>query len=50
MCVVQDKVDATEDERLADFVVNNHIKLHPNTLNEEVEDEDSDDENEVFIF
>jgi DNA replication licensing factor MCM2 len=37
MCVVRDTVDAMEDEMLARFVVNSHIKSHPNNLLESEE-------------
>jgi len=37
LCVVRDTVDSTEDERLARFVVNSHIKHHPNSTPEEAD-------------
>lgn len=30
LCVVRDTVDAVQDEYLARFVVNSHIRHHPN--------------------
>lgn len=30
MCIVKDEKDTNDDERLAKFVVNSHIKHHPN--------------------
>ncbi|TKR58602.1 hypothetical protein L596_030026 [Steinernema carpocapsae] len=41
LCVVRDTVDSVEDERLADFVVGNHIKLHPNNHGEELENDEN---------
>lgn len=35
LCVVRDQVDPIEDERLADFVVKSHRKLHPDNVQEE---------------
>lgn len=35
LCVVRDTVDPVEDERLARFVVESHIKHHPNNNEEE---------------
>ncbi|VDN02902.1 unnamed protein product [Thelazia callipaeda] len=32
LCVVRDTIDSMEDERLAKFVVGNHRKLHPNSV------------------
>ncbi|CAD5220408.1 unnamed protein product [Bursaphelenchus okinawaensis] len=29
LCVVRDTVDSTEDDLLADFVINNHRRMHP---------------------
>lgn len=29
MCVVRDQVDPVQDQRLAEFVVGNHIRAHP---------------------
>lgn len=45
LCVVRDTVDPVEDERLAKFVVGNHMKLHPEAL-EEAEAALGDKENE----
>lgn len=37
LCVVRDTVDAVQDEYLARFVVNSHIRHHPNvTASEQV--------------
>ncbi|KHJ90870.1 MCM2/3/5 family protein [Oesophagostomum dentatum] len=45
LCVIRDTVDPVEDERLAKFVVGNHIKLHPaKQVNAE---EENDEENDV---
>lgn len=30
LCIVKDEKDSNDDERLAKFVVNSHIKHHPN--------------------
>lgn len=40
LCVVRDIVDPVEDERLAQFVVGNHMRLHPD--NEETQKEEDD--------
>lgn len=37
LCVVRDTVDPVEDERLARFVVESHIKHHPNNNEEDGE-------------
>jgi DNA replication licensing factor MCM2 len=34
LCVVRDTVDPVEDERLARFVVESHIRHHPNASEE----------------
>lgn len=39
LCVVRDVVDPVQDEMLARFVVNSHVKHHPNGL----DDENADD-------
>ena len=49
LCVVRDIVDPVEDERLANFVVGNHMKLHPDTLADEEPKEDKDAP-QVFFF
>ncbi|CAB3988376.1 DNA replication licensing factor MCM2, partial [Paramuricea clavata] len=41
LCVVRDLVDPIQDELLAKFVVNSHVKHHPNKKNEE-KDEDEE--------
>jgi DNA replication licensing factor MCM2 len=35
LCVVRDTVDPTEDERLANFVVNSHARAHPTLVTSE---------------
>jgi len=48
LCVVRDTVDPTEDERLANFVVNSHGRAHPNGAAATASVETMDiDENEV---
>jgi len=37
LCVVRDTVDPVEDERLARFVVESHIRHHPNASGEDGE-------------
>uniref|UniRef100_A0AC35FGW3 DNA replication licensing factor MCM2 n=1 Tax=Panagrolaimus sp. PS1159 TaxID=55785 RepID=A0AC35FGW3_9BILA len=34
LCVIRDQVDPVEDEHLADFVIKNHRKMHPNAIKE----------------
>ncbi|CAI5438107.1 unnamed protein product [Caenorhabditis angaria] len=41
LCVIRDSVDSVEDERLAKFVVGNHIKHHPDNKENEEEDEEN---------
>ncbi|RMX61533.1 hypothetical protein pdam_00013734 [Pocillopora damicornis] len=44
LCVVKDTVDPVQDEMLARFVVNSHVKHHPNAVNsEENDDEDTEE-------
>lgn len=43
LCVVRDTVDVTEDERLANFVVNSHGRAHPQKL--QLPNADEADEN-----
>lgn len=38
LCVVRDTVDPTEDERLAEFVVNSHSRAHPLSNSAEMQD------------
>ncbi|KAK6751904.1 hypothetical protein RB195_003366 [Necator americanus] len=45
LCVIRDTVDPVEDERLAKFVVGNHIKLHPSRQFDT--EEENEEENEV---
>eukprot|EP00484_Ammonia_sp_Unknown_P001340 CAMPEP_0197020554 /NCGR_PEP_ID=MMETSP1384-20130603/1365_1 /TAXON_ID=29189 /ORGANISM="Ammonia sp." /LENGTH=872 /DNA_ID=CAMNT_0042448207 /DNA_START=76 /DNA_END=2694 /DNA_ORIENTATION=+ len=40
LAVVKDKVDITNDEKLATFVVENHIKYHPNAPPRETDEEE----------
>lgn len=35
LCVVRDTVDPIEDERLARFVVESHMRHHPNAVGED---------------
>uniref|UniRef100_A0A158R5D7 DNA replication licensing factor MCM2 n=1 Tax=Syphacia muris TaxID=451379 RepID=A0A158R5D7_9BILA len=42
LCVVRDIVDPIEDERLANFVVGNHRKLHPNSVVREAENDENE--------
>jgi DNA replication licensing factor MCM2 len=42
LCVVRDTPDPEQDERLARFVVNSHMRHHPS--NKRKEDDDSDDD------
>ncbi|CAG0912555.1 unnamed protein product [Notodromas monacha] len=37
LCVVRDTVDSVEDERLAKFVINSHMKHHPDAFDEDGE-------------
>ncbi|CAD6194709.1 unnamed protein product [Caenorhabditis auriculariae] len=46
LCVIRDTVDPIEDERLATFVVENHIKHHPETVRSEEEEENMEDDDE----
>ncbi|CAB3408080.1 unnamed protein product [Caenorhabditis bovis] len=39
LCVIRDTVDSIEDERLAKFVVGNHVKHHPDNAKDDEEDE-----------
>lgn len=38
LCVVRDTPDPVKDEKLAQFVVNSHIRHHPNAKGDEDED------------
>ncbi|TMW61791.1 hypothetical protein Poli38472_010854 [Pythium oligandrum] len=48
LCVLQDRVDPVDDERLADFVISSHMRSNPlkkgNDGEEDEEDEDSSDQ------
>ena len=46
LCVVRDTVDPVQDEMLARFVVNSHVKHHPNFET----DENSEKEQMVTFF
>ncbi|KAK3735313.1 hypothetical protein QZH41_018724, partial [Actinostola sp. cb2023] len=46
LCVVRDQVDAIQDELLARFVVNSHVKHHPNNQ-AEPGDDDMQEEEEI---
>ena len=46
LCVVRDTVDPVQDEMLARFVVNSHVKHHPNFE----ADENSEKEQMVIFF
>ena len=46
LCVVRDTVDPVQDEMLARFVVNSHVKHHPNFET----DENSEKEQMVIFF
>ena len=43
LCVLQDVVDPVVDERLASFVVNSHMRSHPDYIPEEHENDDDED-------
>ncbi|CAJ0959566.1 unnamed protein product, partial [Mesorhabditis belari] len=47
LCVVRDIVDPVEDERLAQFVVGNHIRLHPANQGEEEEAEHEQEQTQI---
>ncbi|XP_062522582.1 DNA replication licensing factor mcm2-like isoform X1 [Corticium candelabrum] len=50
LCVVRDTVDAVEDERLARFVVNSHVRHHPAATSgdyEQLDESLSADENRI---
>ncbi|XP_032230725.2 DNA replication licensing factor mcm2 [Nematostella vectensis] len=49
LCVVRDTVDAIQDELLARFVVNSHVRHHPNTPENEDEDMETEEVNEDAI-
>jgi len=48
-CVVKDTVDPVTDELLATFVVNSHIKSHPNNKDQGTEEEEEDVSNPDLI-
>ncbi|XP_031573704.1 DNA replication licensing factor mcm2-like [Actinia tenebrosa] len=48
LCVVRDMVDSVQDELLARFVVNSHVKHHPNKVTDE-DEEMQDEENPDLI-
>ena len=41
LCTVLDEYDPIEDERLASFVCQNHIKTHPSTIDQNEQDENT---------
>ncbi|KAG7389509.1 MCM DNA helicase complex subunit [Phytophthora boehmeriae] len=49
LCVLQDKVDPVDDERLADFVVSSHMRSNPakKTSGEDGEEDNEDEEDEL---
>lgn len=47
LCVVRDTVRTEEDEKLASFVVDSHIRSHPKDPNSRTADEDGDDDIEM---
>lgn len=49
LCVVRDIVDATQDETLAKFVVDSHVRSHPQMDDENVEDFFGDDKAEPSL-
>ena len=38
LCVVRDMVDPVNDQRLAEFVVGNHMRAHPDKVAQEAEE------------
>ncbi len=46
LCVVRDVPDPEQDERLARFVVNSHMRHHPSNKRRD-DDEDGSDDDEV---
>lgn len=44
LCVVRDVVDSTQDETLAKFVVDSHMRSHPTVDDEEMEDEEKEED------
>lgn len=49
LCVVRDVVDATQDETLAKFVVDSHVRSHPQMDDDNVEDYFGDEKPETSI-
>ena len=49
LCVVRDMVDPVEDERLAKFVVESHIRHHPSLVGEELPEQVGLGESSVCI-
>ncbi|KAG6578155.1 putative DNA replication licensing factor Mcm2 [Phytophthora cinnamomi] len=47
LCVLQDKVDPVDDERLADFVVSSHMRSNPKKKTGEEDEETADEEDEL---
>jgi DNA replication licensing factor MCM2 len=46
LCVLKDDVDIIQDKKLADFIINSHIKNHPDNGIEEEDDEQEKNEEE----
>lgn len=46
LCVVRDTADPEQDERLARFVVNSHMRHHPSVKRREEDDEDEVEDEE----
>lgn len=49
LCVVRDTVDSTQDETLAKFVVDSHMRSHPQTREDELDREDIDEKPELGV-
>uniref|UniRef100_A0AAV1T7K9 DNA replication licensing factor MCM2 n=1 Tax=Peronospora matthiolae TaxID=2874970 RepID=A0AAV1T7K9_9STRA len=47
LCVLQDKVDPVDDERLADFVVSSHMRSNPKKKADEEHEKGADQEDEL---
>ncbi|KAI5954620.1 MCM2 [Candida jiufengensis] len=43
LCVVRDLVNPESDERLANFVINSHMRSHPSNIDDVMSDEDMED-------
>lgn len=49
LCVVRDRVNPLEDERLAKFVVGSHMKHHPDNEDKENGDANAQEENQSQV-